>query len=223
MIRDAQGELETAIGAATFGQVNSQDIAADRYGTIVSDATALGPIACEVYEHLGKVDVFRNLNRKAQVAYGDPLFLANQRRLHVLGEGIALWAMRPYEIDQRNRQIKEAAGDVAHASARFFLDHSPIPEGPLRDLNLARTITMPLTSRALPAPAIYTASAIAQRLAIAGGGNTVIHYSPTIHVNGSSSASARDEWVKSARQHADELFRIIKDKTYREQRLRFDW
>ncbi len=37
-----------------------------------------------------------------------------------------------------------------------------------------------------------------------------IYYSPSININGST--SPREEWVKSARQHADELMRIINDK-----------
>jgi len=52
-----------------------------------------------------------------------------------------------------------------------------------------------------------------------GAAGVTIHYAPTINVSGS--AVPGEEWLKTARKHADELTRIITDKLNRQARLSF--
>jgi hypothetical protein len=93
---------------------------------------------------------------------------------------------------------------------------------PAHHLKFLRAIALTLTPSLVLAPTMQMARAIAQPLGSSTrNGGIIVNYSPTINISGS--ASVREEWVKSARRHADELIRIIKDKTYREQRLRFDY
>ncbi len=144
----------------------------------------------------------------------------------------------------------KAAWQVAQKIGGLFHFHAPPVEGPLRAAvldfllgeklskhiklapvlgpavrmaqDIARPLTMPLP--AMLAPALSTpAPPFLVRGQIGGArrsGGITVNYSPTINISGS--ASPREEWVTSARQHADELMRIIRDKLYRERRLRFE-
>ena len=83
--------------------------------------------------------------------------------LTILGFAIAPWAMLPIEIYRHIGEIKKAAESVAHAIARFFVGHSPIPEGPLHRLDLSREFARTLT----PAPIIGAVRRVAIATAIA--------------------------------------------------------
>jgi hypothetical protein len=153
----------------------------------------------------------------------------------VLAALVAPWAMLPYEIIKHIDRIKDATSKVAHAIARFFVGHSPIPEGPLHNLSLAQTIATSLQSKILINPTIGAAaighampSEIASRTilpmrwtATARAGGITLNYSPTITVNAVVPHDTADAWVKAARKHADELMRIIDDKLARRARLQF--
>jgi hypothetical protein len=195
-------------------------------GGIVIGAAAPGLAAYKVYPHWSKVKkVFFDVVDGAEAALGSVLLFVKHRGVELLEALVAPWAMLPTEIFKHIDEFKNAAEKVAHTIARFFVGHSPIPEGPLRDLNLARTIAMMLPPPPVLAPAMQTPGAIARPLAGAGGirgGSTTFNVNYNVTVNGSGSASAREEWVKSARQHADELMRIINVQLYRQRRLQFE-
>jgi hypothetical protein len=81
---------------------------------------------------------------------------------------------------------------------------------------------MTLRPEAVMVPANRTAREIGAAMprSIALGGGITVNYSPNISISGNGAAS-KDEWVKSARQHADELVRIIEAKLGRRARLAF--
>jgi len=133
--------------------------------------------------------------------------------------------------------ILSAAESLAEKIGGYFKFHSPPAYGPLREAIINFRFGEELAKRLQPAPAIGAAAVMAAgiaaapmvqfnppsmpRAAAAGGGATmIIHYSPTINI--SAAASAREEFAKTLRQHSDELVRILRDKAWREQRLRFD-
>jgi TP901 family phage tail tape measure protein len=156
----------------------------------------------------------------AEAALGKLWLFVKDRGPQLLLMLAAPWAMLPYEIYKRLDQI--AAGKVAHTIARFFVGHSPIPEGPLPDLNLSRAIAMTLRPEAVMVPTNRTARAIGAAMppSIALRGGITVNYSPNISISGNG-ASSKDEWVKAAHQHADELVRIIEAKLGRRARLEF--
>jgi hypothetical protein len=142
-----------------------------------------------------------------------------------LGEGILAGVEYPFK----------SAWQVAEKVGGLFHFHSPPDEGPLRDAVLNFRFGEELAARMQPAPIVGAASKMATGIVApvvraepigqasagrAGAGNTIhIHYSP--HINVTGGPSAKDEWVKAARQHADELVRIIRGKLQREARLSF--
>jgi hypothetical protein len=194
------------------------------WGLIIAGAVALGRAGYEVYKHWSTVKaVFFDVDRGAQTALDAVLSFVKHWEIDLLAALVAPWAMLPHEIIKHVEDIKDAAGKVANAIARFFVGHSPIPDGPLHDVNLACTIAMTLTPSSMLVLAMRTTGAIAGPFAVAGGGGRggiTVNYSPSITINGSG--SAKEEFAKALQQHSRELVRIIKEHDFRERRLRFD-
>jgi hypothetical protein len=192
----------------------------------------IGLATVEIYKHW---DGIKKIFSDAM----DWLKTAGLNMMKSLGEGILEAIEFPFK----------AASQIAGKIGGFFHFHSPPAYSPLREAVLNFPFGEELAKRfhvaavcTEPAAEIASASMIGavgeppvlaaipilraednrlKRVATAGTPSTMhIHYSPSITINGS--ASPRDEWVNSARQHADELMRIIKDKLYRERRLQFE-
>jgi TP901 family phage tail tape measure protein len=85
-------------------------------------------------------------------SFGAAMFTAGQHLMADLGHGIVAAAMAPVH----------AAEAVAHKIGRFFIGHSPPPEGALRDLNLSREIAVSLK----PSPVIAAVRRLAAAAAV---------------------------------------------------------
>jgi hypothetical protein len=115
------------------------------------------------------------------------------------------------------RAIENMAGKMA----RFLRGHSPIPEGPLRNLNMgveiARTITPAPMLSAIRRVAMVTALAApmmvgagAPSATAAGGAPGAASINITVHYH--VTAGSPEEFVKAARKRAEELTKILKDR-----------
>ena len=219
---DAQQALEASTGAAACAHMIAKGGSTERRHTIAGGASGFARNVCGFYEQQRRLEVLWHRSHGVQAALGGALSFVKHRGAELAAALLVRWPLLPYGVINQVHEITGAAGKVAHPISLVFLGHSPIPEGPAHDLKFSRAIALTLAPSAVLAPTIQMARAIAQPLrSSTRNGGIVVNYSPTINISGS--ASAREEWVKSARRHADELIRIIKDKTYREQRLRFDY
>src|SRR5581483_10372794 len=119
----------------------------------------------------------------------------------------------------------KAAWQVAEKVGRLFHFHSPSDEGPLRSAVLNFRFSEELAKHIKPAPIIGPAHELAAGIAgaaprgAAGSGSITINYSPQVIIQ--DVGSAKDEFVKALRQHADELVRIVESKLARAARLSF--
>jgi TP901 family phage tail tape measure protein len=122
--------------------------------------------------------------------------------------------------------IKTEVTKVAHNIGRFFVGHSPIPEGPLHDLNLGREIGRSLK----PAPVLNAVRAAAAAVALSvpmmapsvsagnayagsDSGTIVIHFNPTINIGGAPAEpnlplQIREELRKSADYLVKEIDKV---------------
>jgi hypothetical protein len=131
------------------------------------------------------------------------------------GEGILAGAEYPFK----------AAWNLAKKVGGLFHFHSPPDYGPLREAVLNFRYGEELARHLTPAPIIAPARELAAGIAgaaprgAAGSGSITINYSPQVIIQGAG--SAKDEFVKALRQHADELVRIVRQKLAREARLSF--
>ena len=140
----------------------------------------------------------------------------------------------PLEIYKHIDDIKAAAEAVAHAIGRLFVGHSPIPEGPLRHLNLGRQIALSME----PAPILAAIRRVAAVTAIAmpmmigsaampamasspaagdGSAPIVVNLTMNYTVNGGAS----DDFVKLAQKHGREVAKIVEEILARKARMRF--
>jgi hypothetical protein len=192
-------------------------------------AGALAAAAYEIYEHWGEIaGFFEHLWSRIKTLFSEGIDWLKNTGINMmkrLGEGILAGVEYPFK----------AAWQVAEKVGGLFHFHSPPDYGPLRDAVLNFRFGEELAARIQPAPVVGAASKMAAGIATpvvraeptgqasagrAGADNTIhIHYSP--HINVTGGPSAKDEWVKAARQHADELVRIIRGKLQREARLSF--
>jgi hypothetical protein len=135
---------------------------------VIAGVVALGVAAYEMWKHWAAVKQF-----------------FKDWGLTVFGFIVAPFAMIPYEIYKHIDAIKGAAKAVARAIASFFVGHSPIPEGPLCNLNMgveiARTITPAPKLTAIQRVALATAIAApmmvgagAPAIASAGAGRAIV-------------------------------------------------
>jgi hypothetical protein len=148
---------------------------------------------------------------------------------------VAPFVMLPYEIYKHVGAIKDAAKAVAHAIASFFVGHSPIPQGPLRTLNMSREIAQTIQPwpviaamrrvaavTAIAAPMMIGAGAMpamASSAAAAGGAApVVVNLSVSYHVAGGASG---EDFIKTAKEHSRELARLIEEVLERKARVRF--
>jgi hypothetical protein len=218
---DAQEALEASTGAAACAHMIAKSGSTERCHTIASGGSGFALNVCGFFEQQRRLEVLWHTSYGVQAALG-ALSFVKQRGAGLAAALLARWPILPYGIINQVDEITGAAGKVAHPISLVFLGHSPIPEGPAHHLKFSRAIALTLAPSPVLAPTMQMARAIAQPLGSSTrNGGIIVNYSPTINISGS--ASVREEWVKSARRHADELIRIIKDKTYREQRLRFDY
>jgi hypothetical protein len=181
----------------------------------IAAVAALGVAAYEVYEHWAAVKNF-----------------FKEWGMTVLSFIVAPFAMLPYEIMKHWGAIKDAAKAVAHGIASFFVGHSPIPEGPLHDLNLSREIARTIEPgpmltairrvamvTAIAAPMMVGAgasTAIAAR-AGAGGATVQITYAPVIHIGAGADAKGfRLELERHARNLVDIVNREMAKRSRRE-------
>jgi hypothetical protein len=219
---DAQQALEASTGAAACAHMIARSGSTERCHTIASGGSGFARNVCGFYEQQRRLEVLWYTSYGAQAALGDALSLVKHRGAGLAAALLARRLILPYGIINQVDEITGAACKVAHPISLVFLGHSPIPQGPAHHLKFSRAIALTLAPSPVLAPTMQMARAIAQPLrSSTRNGGIIVNYSPTINISGS--ASVREEWVKSARRHADELIRIIKDKTYREQRLRFDY
>jgi hypothetical protein len=191
----------------------------------VAGAIALAAAAYEIYEHWGEIaGFFEHLWSRIKALFSEGIDWLKNTGINMmkrLGEGILAGVEFPFK----------AAWQVAEKVGGLSQFHSPPDYGPLRDAVLNFRFGEELAARMQPAPVVGVASKMAAPVVRAepigqasanraGAGNTIhIHYSP--HINVTGGPSAKDEWVKAARQHADELVRIIRGKLQREARLSF--
>ena len=172
---------------------------------IVAGIAALAIAAYEVYEHWAAVKAFF-------VTLGKDFYAAGKNFLTFLAQGMVEGAVAAVH----------AAEAIAHKIGRFFVGHSPIPEGALHDMDVGREIAKSMK----PGPVIdavrrlATAAAVAlpmslgghgAGLAMHGGAGTApitIHSSPrvTVTVNGGGKpAEIRDAVLAAMNEHAREL------------------
>ncbi|MGD0290092.1 MAG: phage tail tape measure protein [Candidatus Binataceae bacterium] len=180
----------------------------------VAAAAALAVAGYEIYKHWDAIKaVFKAVGAEF-VKLWNEAYDWGANLLKKFGEGIASAAMWPVHA------IENVAGKIA----RFLRGHSPIPEGPLRNLNmgveLARTIQPAPMLTAIRRVAMVTALAAPMMVetgapamaAGAGraGGAVVVNYAPTVTVNGGGDeAATRRAVMKALRADRDELLRII--------------
>ena len=130
--------------------------------------------------------------------------------------------------------IKEAVDDMAGKIGRFFIGHSPIPEGPLHDLNLGRELGRSL----MPSPVLSAlrttaaAVAIAAPMALApalpamasnGGSPVSVNFAPTIHVNGTAGDGKEigAQVMGYLKDHMPELLNYMNREIERKRRLQY--
>ena len=188
---------------------------------IVAGVVALGVAAYEMWKHWAAVKQF-----------------FKDWGVEVLGFIVAPWAMLPIEIYKHIDAIKSAAKSVAHAIASLFVGHSPIPEGPLHDLNLSREFVRTINPEpimvamrrmamvtALAAPMMVGAGGAPANAAggVAGGGVVIQHVTIapriTLQGGGDPKALAR-EVVAALKSHNTELAKVLVDEIQREQARR---
>ncbi len=132
--------------------------------------------------------------------------------------------------------IKGEVSSLAGKIGRFFVGHSPIPEGPLHHLNLGREIGRSLQPKpvlnavraaaaavALAVPTMAPAIGVGEAFAGSAGGSIVIHSSPIIHI-GADAAAAPDleaRIMAVLKKHDEELLRKIEAVQARNRRLVF--
>ena len=207
-----QGALEvSAIGAVRTLQVAKSSISG-RLQVLKNNLSIEKKLRAEV--SLAMTNWIGNLTSDV---HAGPDFLSRHQTIPTM---FVYPAARGYDL-KHIEELKQAAGKITDATARFFVDRlAPIAEGPFRDVKLSPQISMTFTPVPVAFP-VEPAHTIAQPfggISRASGGITV-NYAPTINI--SSSGSPREEWLKTARQHADELLRIIQDKLSRQARLSF--
>lgn len=124
-------------------------------------------------------------------------------------------------------KVTEAIKKVTQ-SIRDHLPHSPAKTGPLKDLHKIK-ISETIATAIKPKP---ISSAIANALNLnsyglkpnvrggISGGSTVIHYNPTININGGNN-QAKHEFSQMLKQHKDEILRIFKQENERQLRLAY--
>ena len=133
-------------------------------------------------------------------------------------------------ITAKYKTIESAVEGVAHGIAKFFVGRSPIPYGPLHDLNLGKQIAWSLD----PAPVIAAArrlaivTAMTMPIAIGAGAVTAAARGPsgaasaateisvtinqTVHVAGGDPA----QLVAALRSHNSQLAKSLVDEVERE-------
>jgi hypothetical protein len=129
--------------------------------------------------------------------------------------------------------IRTEVEGIAGKIGRFFVGHSPIPEGPLHNLNLGREIGRSLQ----PTPVLNAVRAAAAAVALAvptiaptigpgkafagsDGGSIVIHSSPTIIVKGEGGDADLEAKITAIlKKHDDELLKKIEMLKARQARL----
>lgn len=193
---------------------------ANPIGAVITGVALLAAAAYEIYKHWEPISAFfEKLWSKIKSIFGEPVDWLKTTGLNMmksLGEGILSGIEYPFK----------AAWDVAKKVGGLFQFHSPPVEGPLREAVLNFRFGEEVRKHIKQAPVIAASMGMAAGIAAApvrgasGGGSIVVNYSPTINMRGASGSAS--DWVKAMRQHADELMRIVREKTFREQRLRFD-
>jgi hypothetical protein len=185
-------------------------LSANPIGLVILGAAALAAIAYEIYAHWATLGPFFK-------SWG----------LTVL-DYIA-WPFRALSgiIKGAIADVKSVSAEMAAAIGRFFTGHSPIPEGPLRDLNLGHQVAQsfyPLGQITSAARAAALAVAVSMPImapgmahgagmgaAPGGGRNVVVNSSPVIHIHGAGGdADDIGKAVMDAlEQHRGELLRQV--------------
>lgn len=159
---------------------------------------------------------FMLLQKLVKQVFGIDLFQAGRKIITTLLNGIKSLAMHPVET------LKGIVQKM-----RNLLPFSPAKEGPFRDLHkikLVETIAAaikpgPLVS-AMRGAVSAAAGVSGPRPGFAGAGGVVLHYSPTIHLNGGSPA-VKDDLMTVLRQHKDELLRLVEQAQAKKARVKF--
>jgi TP901 family phage tail tape measure protein len=195
---------------------------ANPVGLVIAGVALLGAAVYEMYQHWAAVKGWFK-------TWG----------LDVLGFIVGPFAMLPIEIYKHIDEIRNAAKGVAHAIASFFVGHSPIPEGPLHNLNLTREIArtlepMPMMT-AIRRVAMVTAMAAPMMVGTGGpamaastpgsgrGAGIMVNYSPnvTVHAAGGDEAATQRAVMSALRADRDELLKIIDTAIAKRRRTEF--
>jgi TP901 family phage tail tape measure protein len=149
-----------------------------------------------------------------------------------LGEDILYYLEHPFHvlpdaIRAGWNNIKDAASWVAHGISRFFVGHSPIPEGPLHDLNLGRhiasTLAPPSTgmlggvAAAFMGPTFVPAGAFG---GMGGGGSIHISFAPRISINGAG-GDLKQQIMAALHDAQGELANLVESALMRRRRMNF--
>jgi TP901 family phage tail tape measure protein len=184
---------------------------------VVAGIAAVGVGAYEMYEHWSAVKgFFSKLWADVKMIFSDVVtWMENAGWNMIKSFAAGIWKAASLPA--------EAAEAIAAKIGGFFHFHSPPAYGPLREAVLNFRLGEELAKHMRPLPVVTaaarTAAGAGATLQRGGGGGGVtinLHYAPVIQGGGSP-----QEWVQAARQHADELMRIIDSKLNRRERLRF--
>jgi TP901 family phage tail tape measure protein len=187
-------------------------------------AAAIAVAGYEIYKHWDSIKaVFKAVGAEFLKLWNEA-YGWGTNLLKKFGEGIASAVMYPVH----------AIENVVGKMARFVLGHSPIPEGPLHDLNLGRDLARTITPApmlaairhvamvtALAAPMMLGAGApaTASRGAGASGGATVqITYAPVIHIGAGADANG---FRRELERHARNLVDIVNREMAKHSRTEF--
>jgi hypothetical protein len=183
----------------------------------VAGALALAAAPYEIYEQWGAiVGFFESVCGRVKGVFSEVVDWLKGEGLNMmktLGEGILAGIEYPFL----------AAWNVARKVGGLLHFHSPPIEEPLREAVLNFHLGEELTKHIKSGPVIALTRDMATHIASAAPRPAVATgiLPVTLNVSYTINASSPEEWVKAARQHADELVRIIDAKLSRRARLEF--
>ncbi len=207
--------LVTQAWAAAQWLVNAA-MAANPVGAVIVGIAALIAIGYAVYEHFGALKEFFK-------SWGPA----------IAGFIVAPFAMIPLEIIKHLGQIKDAAKNIAHGIASYFVGHSPIPEGPLHEMDLAREISRSMAPSQIVAAARRAAAAVALSMPLlmspgaavasatpASTGAPVVNIHQEFHLSGGTPADKK-ALQKAIEESGHELVRTINRELAKRERRSF--
>jgi TP901 family phage tail tape measure protein len=212
------GVARTATLAWTAAQwLLNAALDANPIGLAILAAAALAATAYEVYEHWAAVKAFF-------ISLGGFFKSLGVEIYHAL-----LWPFvaLPNAIRAEVAKIKEAAASVAGGIGRFFVGHSPIPEGPLHNLNVGHQIAQSMKPAQVFSAAQKVAAAVALSMPLAiaspaaammmppmvhamrGGANVTIAPHIEIHTATGNANEIGEAVLDAMRKYGRELTEVV--------------